>query len=199
MGELELKTALLHEGEERIREIWHQSEKNVRKRRQQIQEELAQLRQQSEGKVQLDISSFKRDVMAQAKARAMEEQLQSEAQLAQRLFELAKQVLNELMADLRDTVWHSLCQELPHSSWANIRIHPRDLSFAERDFPAANIELKEHLIGGMVVLSEDERICIDNTLLCRLVQAWPDILPELMNDLRKKVDSDATALNDKSF
>lgn len=199
MGELELKIALQQEGEEQIREIWHQSEGIVRKRRQDIQEELDRLREQSEGKMQLEISSLKSDIMAQARGQAMEHQLESETHLAKRLLELAQQLLNELIVDSREAVWLSLCQELPISNWATISIHPKDSPFAERDFPDARIERKENLVGGVIVQSADECICIDNSLLCRLAQAWPDILPKLMNSLREKVDNDAPAYNNKSL
>ena len=199
MGELELKIALQQEGEERIRDIWHQSEDLVRKRRQEIQEELDRLREQLEGKMQREISSLKGDIMAQTRGQAMQHQLEAETHLAIRLFELAKQLLHELIIDSREVVWLSLCQELPVSKWATISIHPKDFPFAERDFPAARIERKENLVGGVIVQSADECICIDNSLFCRLAQAWPDILPKLMNSLREKVDNDATAYNNKSL
>jgi len=48
------------------------------------------------------------------------------------------------------------------------------------------------------VTNAEGTIRVDNSLSCRLIRAWPDLLPDLMKDLREQVDSNATACNDTS-
>jgi len=36
-------------------------------------------------------------------------------------------------------------------------------------------------------------VTVDNSLACRLRRAWPDLLPQLMSELRRLVDRNETA------
>ena len=77
-----------------------------------------------------------------------------------------------------------------------LKVHPADQALAGRDFPAARIENDETLGGGLIVTNTDGTIRIDNSLSCRLLRAWPDLLPKLLGAFHKRVDNDETARTD---
>jgi len=116
--------------------------------------------------------------------------------MALRLLEMADKVLGEMIGDSRQKLWHALHRELPEYPWTNIKVHPKDLAFAKRTFPSTAIDCVEAIGGGLIATAAEGTIRVDNSLSCRLLRAWPDLLPDLMKDLREQVDSDAASRND---
>jgi vacuolar-type H+-ATPase subunit E/Vma4 len=196
MGESELKTALQREGEAQVRELWQEAEATVAKRCKEIAAELVHLRAETDRQVQAETAVLSSNLRFKAQARAMECCLRAEAALEERLLHLARQLLPELASAERATLWKTLCEELPMDDWAFLKVHPADLQMAANDFPAAVIESEETLGGGLVATSADGMIRVDNSLCCRMMRAWPDLLPKLMNVLRKQVDKDEVARTD---
>ena len=93
-------------------------------------------------------------------------------------------------------MWQALRAELPATDWTSLKVHPADQELAEADFPTAAIDCDDTLGGGLVATSADGAIRIDNSLSCRLLRAWPELLPPLLAELRKLVDNDEAAEND---
>jgi vacuolar-type H+-ATPase subunit E/Vma4 len=198
MAESELRTALQREGEAQIRDIWQQSEAAVASRRREIEAELARLRAETDRRLQAEISTLRNNMHFDAQTRAMKHRLHAETVLEERLLLLANQRLPGLASADRAALWKALCAELPSAEWAVCRIHPADSKSAACDFPAAEIEDDEALGGGLIVTTADDMIRIDNSLKCRLMRAWPDLLPKLLGELREQVDKDETAHTDKT-
>lgn len=192
MGESELKIALLREGEERVREFWQAAEETVAQSRREFEAERAQMRLEADRQLQAKISRLRTRLLAEAQARAMACRLKAEAELEERLKRLASQLLTELAAEHREALWQALCAELPPAEWCKITVTQSDQGLAARTFPAAEIELDEKLAGGLIATSGGGRVQIDNSLGCRLLRAWPDLLPQLMSELRELVDKDET-------
>ena len=192
MGESELKIALQREGEEQVRAFWQAAEEKVAKRRQELKEEQEQLRLEAERQLQSEVSRRRNSLLAESRMQAMASRLHAEALLDERLQGLASQLLTELAEKNREALWQALCAELPPAEWAKITVSHASQVLAVRDFPAAEIELEETLAGGLVATSSSG-MRVDNSLGCRLHRAWPDLLPQLMSELRTLVDSDETA------
>lgn len=193
MGESELKTALLSEGEEQIRAFWQAAEEQVAKRRQELKEEQEQLRFEADRELQKEVSLLRNRLLAEAQTRAMTSRLKAEATLEKRLQGLASQLLSEVAEENRDELWRALCSELPPAEWAKITVAQYDQELAARDFPTAGIELDDALAGGLIATNRGGKMRVDNSLVCRLRRAWPDLLPELISALRGLVDKDETA------
>ncbi len=196
MGEAELKKALQREGEAQVRDFWQQAEVAVETQRKEVEAELTQLHAETDCQLQAETTVLRNNLLFAAQTRVLEGRLHTEAALEERLLVLAHQLLPELARDDRSKLWEALCDELPAADWAILKVHPADQKIAGRDFPIAEIECDEALGGGVIVTNADGMIRIDNSLDCRLMRAWPDLLPKLLTELRKRVDDDETADSD---
>ena len=197
MGESELKRALQREGEAQLDNFWQQAEAKVAVRRKEIETERLRLSAETDRKCQAEATVLRGNLLFEAQTRAMEQRLHAEAALEERLLFMAHQVLSELVHnDDRATLWKALCRELPEADWTTFKIHPADHKLASRDFPTAAIERDETLGGGLVASNADGTIRIDNSLSCRLMRAWPDLLPKLLGELRERVNNDETTYTD---
>jgi len=192
MGESELKIALQREGEEQVRAFWKAAEEKVAKRRQELKEEQEQLRLETERQLQSEVSRRRNSLLAESRMQVMASRLHAEALLDERLQGLASQLLTECTEKNRDVLWQALCDELPSAEWGKITVSQASQGLAARDFPTAEIELDDAIAGGLIATSSSG-VRVDNSLVCRLRRAWPDLLPQLMSELRRLVDSDETA------
>ena len=193
MAELELKTALQREGEAQVRGFWQQSETVVATRRKEVEAELLHLRGETDRKLQAQVTVLSNNLRFAAQTRAMECRLRAEAALEERLRLMAHQLLPALADADRAGLWEALRGELPAADWTALKVHPADRQQACCDFPTASIESEEALGGGLIVTSADGMLRIDNSLRCRLLRAWPDLLPQLLVELRKQVNNHETA------
>ena len=192
MGESELKIALQREGEEQVRAFWQAAEEKVAKRRQELKEEQEQLRLEAERQLQSEVSRRRNSLLAESRKQVMASRLHAEALLDERLQGLASQLLTELVEKNREVLWQALCAELPPAEWGKITVSQASQSLAARDFPIAEIELDDAISGGLIATSSSG-MRVDNSLTCRLRRAWPDLLPQLMSELRRLVDRNETA------
>ena len=198
MGEKELKTALQHEGETHARGFWEQAEAVVEGRRKEIETELEHLHEETRRSLQAEEAALHNNLLFEAQTRATEVKLYAEAAMELRLLEIVDRVLGEMIQCSRQELWQSLSRELPEYQWTRVKVHPEDLELARRAFASAAIDIDEAICGGLIVTNAEGTIRVDNSLSCRLMRAWPDLLPDLMKDLREQVDSNATACNDTS-
>ena len=192
MGESELKIALQREGEEQVRAFWQAAEKKVAKRRQELKEEQEQLRLEAERQLQAEVSRRRNSLLAESRKQVMASRLHAEALLDERLQGLASQLLTELVEKNHEVLWQALCAELPPAEWGKITVSQASQGLAARDFPTAEIELDDAIAGGLIATSSSG-VTVDNSLACRLRRAWPDLLPQLMSELRRLVDRNETA------
>ena len=192
MGESELKIALQREGEEQVRAFWQAAEEKVAKRRQELKEEQEQLRREAERQLQFEVTRRRNSQRTESRMQAMASRLHAEALLDERLQGLASQLLTELTEKNREVLWQAFCAELPHAEWGKITVSQGSQGLAVRDFPTAEIELDDAIAGGLIATSSSG-VRVDNSLTCRLRRDWPDLLPQLMSELRRLVDSDETA------
>jgi V/A-type H+-transporting ATPase subunit E len=196
MGEKELKSALQQEGEAHARGFWEQAEAVVEGRRKEIETELEHLHDETRRSLQTEEAALRNNLLFEAQTRATEVKLYAEAAMELRLLEIADRVLDEMIEGSRQELWQALSRELPEYQWARVKVYPEDLELARRAFPSAAIDIDEAICGGLIVTNAEGTIRVDNSLSCRLMRAWPDLLPDLMKDLREQVDSNATACND---
>lgn len=193
MAETELKTALRRAGEERIHSAWLEAEVLVAERRAALDAACARLRDETDRQLQAGATRLRNTLLFAARSRAMACRLHAEAALEKRLLVLAGELLPELAGSRRASVWAALCAELPQADWVALRVHPADHALAVAAFPAALIEDDAALGGGLIAVNADAIIRIDNSLDCRLSRAWPDLLPQLVSELRSLVDEHETA------
>jgi V/A-type H+-transporting ATPase subunit E len=100
------------------------------------------------------------------------------------LRELARTGLNGLRSDRYELIFRALADELPDETWGTVRVNPLDAALAGMVFPSVVIESVAGIAGGFEVATADGDFTVINTLDVRLERAWPDLLPEMVSELR---------------
>ena len=188
MGESELKKALQREGEARAREYWQDAESVVEARRKEIETQLERVRSEADHRLRADLEELRNKLLFAAHTDSRKNRLRAESALAERLYLLAQQSLPGLAADSGHDYWQACCAELPDANWMRLTVHPDDSARAKECFPEASIEGDPEIGGGLIASSADGTVCIDNSLVCRLKRAWPDLLPLLMKELHQVME-----------
>ncbi len=184
----ELKRALVREGAATSRDAWQRAEQVIEDRRRAIDRELTDLRKGAEQRLTADIAALRSSLLHAANIRARNNRLQTEEALGRRLEILARQCLQEIAEADRAALWQSLLAEIPAADWTLVRVHPADHERARNALPQAEVETDESLGGGMIVSTAGGRVQVDNSLSRRLERAWPELLPELLGELRTLVE-----------
>lgn len=180
-------------------EFWQEAESAVANRRQDVEDELARLRAETDSLLQSELSRQRNNLLFEAQNQARIDRVQAEAAMAERLYLLATQMLPKLAQIDRQTLWQAFCAELPEADWRVFRVASADRQLAQRSFPQAEIVEDEALYGGLIASTADGTIRIDNSLSCRLMRFWPDLLPKLLNSLRTLVNDDEITHADTTF
>lgn len=184
MSYKELIDALYKECEEKIRSIRDESEAEAG--RIQADSELIIERLGKEHKLSkaAAIRDHAETILREAEKRAMAVRLLAEKGLTERLYQSAHSALNSLRDCGYAEIFGGLVKELPDYSWGKARVNPVDMEIARQYFPDAEIVSDNGITGGFEVISGDGGIRISNTFDKRLEQAWEDILPCLVRDIR---------------
>ncbi|NIQ96834.1 MAG: hypothetical protein GWN87_23600 [Desulfuromonadales bacterium] len=188
MSDSELIETLRYKGEQRVRALWTEAEDEAERlqtekeaRLEKAREEIAQQLEQAE-------QSQARERLQQALEKSREIVLDAEHVLASRCYKLAAGMLGRLGGEDRRLLLRKLAEEIPEASWARVSVNPLDRDAASRLFPQAEIVTDEAISAGLAVSTAGGRIEIDNTLEKRLQRLWPALLPELMQQIRGKLD-----------
>ena len=192
MGQQELEAALRREGEEKAREIWRAVENEADRLRRETAAVL-DLQQQA-GKVRLttEISDIFVTARSGARKKAQYCRAIAEHDLSVRLKLLAVQLLEKLALQGGEDLFSALADEIPKHDWCKVMVHPRDLNLAKGRFPTAEIETMEQISGGLKVENLEGRIVVINSLEKRIEHLWPELLPEMMRELRQIKDGNET-------
>jgi hypothetical protein len=191
MGEHELQEALRARTEEQIQLLWQAAETAVATRRAEVGEQQRSVLEAMARELATAAAGERRRLLATAERGLRQQRLAALAALEVRLHTLAGQLLPALGRGKDRRQWLALAGELPTAAWQRIRVHPDDLDQARQTFPAAAVEGDATLAGGLVAITADGRIVLDNSLAGRLRLAWPELLTPLIAAVCAEVDQDA--------
>ncbi len=190
MGKDELKKALIDEAEEHIRALWAAAEAEIDGLRGQV----ALQREEQAAKTARQLEKAVAELRTACHQQAVEEErraiLEAETDLAERMLGLARTLLPQMIAANRGFWLKCLVEELPDHPWEEVRVSPSDLDQAVELFPDAQVIPEEALAGGVIVTAGGGRLRVDNSLEKRLERRWPEILPTLFAEIRRKVAED---------
>jgi V/A-type H+-transporting ATPase subunit E len=184
MGRRELLEALQREGEETMAAITARGATAAAELRSQAEERLAKLRREDEQECERLCSERKRLLLGKAAGEAALIRLRAEHALALRLHEHARSSLQELAGADAEKLFSSLAAELPAMPWSTISTSPGDARRAAALFPDATIIPDTTISGGLKAATAGQSLTVDNTLEKRLERFWPDLLPQLLAELR---------------
>lgn len=184
MGRLELLEALQREGREKMAAIAAGSAAEEGRLRSDAEARLEEMRRVHEQQRELLCSGRRRTLIAKASRAAALIRLRAEHALALRLRQRARICLERLPGDGAERLFRNLAAELPEVPWQTVWTAPGDTGRASGFFPGATIAADEAVTGGLRAAAADGALAVDNTLETRLGKAWPDLLPQLMAELR---------------
>jgi|GEM_PF-1574207 len=194
MGREILINHLREEGRKRAAKIWRDAERNLEeyRKRRQLEAEGSEraCRREHEERVRL----IRREILAQGKREAVARMIQAEARLGRRLFEIAKNLLQQLRDDDYPRAFARLLAELPPCRWEKILVNPSDITLAQGVCPdGVEVVADGSLAGGLVMISEADGVTVDNSLETRLARAWPVLLPQVMARVKEDLLEAASA------
>ena len=185
MGQSELLTALRRTGEEQAEAIRAKEAAEAEAVRRAAAARIEELRQAHEGHCAAAGAERRHRIMAEALRQAALIRLRGERDLALRLRQRAGACLVQLRDGGDGTLLAHLAAELPPATWAEIRVAPADTAPAAHLFPQALITAAPDITGGLVAMTRDGSLTVVNTLESRLEKGWPDLLPELVAEIRE--------------
>jgi vacuolar-type H+-ATPase subunit E/Vma4 len=185
MGRNELLAALQREGREKVAAISGRRAAEEERLRAETARKIAELRQEHEAQLELLCSGRRRLLLAKASREAALLRLRAEHALALRLHERARHALPQLYGDDAERLFSQLAAELPSLPWQMIWTTPDASSAAAALFPTATIVADPALAGGLKAALAEDSLTVDNTLETRLEKLWPDLLPQLLTELRE--------------
>ena len=185
MGRRELLEALQRDGREKVAAITGQRAEQKERLRAEIASKIVVLQQKHEVQRELLCSGRQRQLLAKADREAALIRLRAEHALGLRLHERARNFLPQLYADDAERLFPLLAAELPALPWQTIWTTPAAISAAAALFPTATIVADPELTGGIKAALAEDILTVDNTLATRLEKLWPDLLPQLMAELRE--------------
>ena len=185
MGRNELLAALQRDGQEKLAAIRGQQAAEEERLRAATAARSATLRQEHEQECAEVCNSRQRQILAKAGREAALIRLRAEHALALRLHACARTSLSSLYQRDAARFFPLLAAELPSLPWQTLWTTPADTSRAAALFPAATIIADAALAGGIKAASADNALTVDNTMETRLEKLWPDLLTELLVDVRE--------------
>lgn len=185
MGRTELLAALQRDGEEKIAAICERQAAEEERLRAATAERIAALRREHEQECAELCSARQRQILAKAGREAASIRLRAEHALALRLHACAGNALSPLYRHKAARLFPLLAAELPSLPWQTVWTTPDDTARAVALFPTATIVGEPSMIGGLKAALAENTLCVDNTLETRLEKLWPDLLPQLLADVRE--------------
>lgn len=193
MGVRELIEALRRDGEEKAGSIRTEAGAEVEKIRGEEAAGIEALRVEYGMRGSAAAAEVTRAILAEAESRARSIRSEAESRIAERLFRLASRSLTLLRDDTYGEIFSALVSELPPHPWERVRVHPDDREMAAKAFPGAEIITDGTISGGVDAEWREGRIRVINTFEKRLEKGWGDLLPALMEDIRRETEGHETS------
>jgi V/A-type H+-transporting ATPase subunit E len=193
MGRAALIESLRSRATEDVEALWSDARARVEEYRHELAHALEQQRLRETESAAALARKLQDDAIVEARQRARAIRAQAALVLADRLHRLAVTELPNLRDASGPELFQALAGELPQRDWQRVRVNPIDREAACARFPAAEVVCDPAICGGLEVAADAGRIRVSNTLETRLESAWPDLLPNLINDLFAKSNAQRTA------
>jgi V/A-type H+/Na+-transporting ATPase subunit E len=183
MGCKELIGSLRVAGDERLQALRAEAEQEAGRVRAEAARRINALREEHARKHAAEAGRHAEALMAEANAAVRAVGLRAERALAERLYDVARVSLHTLRNEGYRDVFTGFARELPRFAWQTVRVNPDDVALAREQFPEAEVLADPAIIGGMVAVSEGDRVRVVNTFEKRLESLWEDMLPDIMREV----------------
>ena len=190
MSREKLTAALLDKRDERARALWQEVEQQANLHRQEADERCTARRLDAEHRHEAKLAQQRDRLDSRIGKRLRRIRLVAEDLFSRQLRQLALEQLQVLSSESRAGALQRLAAELPERDWQQVTVHPDDQKFAAQLFPGCAILTDPTLLGGVIASTADGAICVDNSLIKRLDQVWPELCGSLLDELQNTARTD---------
>ena len=188
MGRHELETALRREGDQQVRQLWQQLEAEADLLRRQNAAVLEREQQATKARLDAETAVILGTARAVAMQQAQRTRLFAEEQLVERLKSQAQPLLEKMATEGGQALFLALAAEIPAHDWHKITVHARDAGAAKDQYPGAEVISSAQISGGLQTEDAEGRVMICNSLEKRLEHLWPELLPEMLREIRQRLE-----------
>lgn len=195
MGLDELINTLKKNEQQQIDDIWQAAKNEAESIRTQVAEAIAAITKNHADQLASACQKSMRAIFSETEVKTREKKLFAYQALDQALRNAALKQLTALRKQNYEKIFATLVRELPERQWEKIIINPADVELAAKFFNVNSIRQDPAVSGGLVALTANDRIIVDNTFEKRLERKWLHILPQLIAEIEKRYESSGIAEN----
>lgn len=195
MGLDELINTLKKNEQQQIDDIWQAAKNEAENLRTQIAEAIAAITKNHADQLASACQKSMRAIFSETEVKTREKKLFAYQALDQALRNAALKQLTALRKQNYEKIFATLVRELPERQWEKIIVNPADVELAANFFNVNSIQQDPAVSGGLVALTANNRIIVDNTFEKRLERKWLHILPQLIAEIEKRYETSWIAEN----
>ncbi len=195
MGLDELINTLKRNEQKQISDIWQAAKSEAETIRTQVDEAIADITKIHAEQLASACQKSRRAIFSETEVKTREKKLFAYQALDQALRKAALKQFVSLRNQNYEKVFVNLVSELPERQWEKIVVNPVDLELAAKFFNAKSIQPDPEVSGGLVAITANGRIIVDNTFEKRLERKWLHILPQVIAELEKRYETTGIAEN----
>ena len=195
MGLEELIRTLKKNEQQQIDEIGQKVKSEAETLRKQVAETIAAITSNHSEQLASACQKSMRSIFSATEIKAREKKLFAYQALDQALHKAARKELPALREKQYENVFANLVQELPELHWEKIIVNPDDQQLAAKFFAASVIQTDPAISGGLLAVTAENKIIVDNTFEKRLERKWRHLLPAVIAKIEEQYEETRSAEN----
>ena len=188
MGLDELLHTLRTNEQKQIEDIWQQARAEAESVHKDVTDAVARITQEHKDQLTAACQKSVNAILAESEKKTREKKLSVYQDLNETLYQTAVKLLPELRLLDYENIFTELVNELPDMKWEKIIVNPSDIILSARFFVEDVIVTDDSVGGGLIAICAKGKIVVNNTFEKRLERKWAYLLPELIQDLKKRYD-----------
>ena len=195
MGLEELLNTLKKNGQKQIDDIWQAAKTEAEVVRTQVAEAISDITKVHADQLASACHKSMRSIFLETEIKTRRKKLFAYQALDLALRNAAVMQLPQLRKQIYEEVFANLVAELPERQWEKIVVNPADLELAVSFFSGDIIHPDTTISGGLLAVTANGKIIVDNTFEKRLERKWLHILPPIIAELEKRYEKSGSAEN----
>ena len=183
MGLKELLSSLEKNKQKQIEAIWQEANREAENQRQQVADAIAGITKNDEEKLALACQKSMHAIFSATGIKTRKKKLLAFQALEKALRNAAIEQLPALRQKNYQAVFAQLVAELPPINWGKIFVNPDDRNLAARFFAVDIIKPDPTISGGLIAITAEGRMTVDNTFEKRLERKWFLIFPAMIETI----------------
>ena len=192
MGLDELLGSLKKNRQKQIDAIWQEANSEAESLWKQVDEAIADITKNHAEQLASACQRSMRSIFSETEIKTRKKKLFAYQAMEQALRNVAYRQLPALRGKDYDAIFAQLVSELPERDWEKVIVNPADLDLAKAFFSADIIVSDPAVSGGLVAITEEGKITVDNSFEKRLERKWHQILPAIITKIEKKYGETAS-------